>query len=415
MIGMNAFSISRLMIMVLSLLVIPESVVSAEEQKYLLTEKTWKELSEANKLMESDQASEALLKLNNLLSSVQDKAYDTAVIHQTAGYAYSMINDHPSAIKSFRNALVLNALPRDVAHDLEFNLAQLLIFTQQYQEGLNYFERWIKAESEPGLDAFILAGTAYYEAGQYHNAIPYAKNVITLKKSYDESWYQLLLTCYLKTSQYENAARLLEKMLEVQPENKTYWQQLLAIWQHADNDRKTLATMELMHLKGLLDPEGSLHLINMYRYLEMPYKAANLLQSLLANESLPKNSENLELLGNSWLQAKERERAAETLLMAAELTGDASLYVRVGQIYFDLEDYSQAMQYLQKGLAKGSMDQASQSQLLLGIAAFNQQRYEESQQYLQLAAQGSDTRDQAQWWLQRIADLKTDENKELQE
>lgn len=415
MIGMNAFSISRFMIMVLSLLVIPASVVSAEQQKYLLTEKTWKELSEVNKLMESGQASEALIKLNSLLPAVQDKAYDTAVIQQTAGYAYTSINDYPAAIKSFRNALNLNALPKDVAHDLEFNLAQLLIFTEQYQEGLNYFERWIKAESKPGLDAYILAGTAYYEAGQYQNAIPYAKNVITLQKSYDDSWHQLLLTCYLKTSQFENAARLLEKMLEVQPENITYWQQLLAIWQHADNDRKTLATMELMLLKGLLDPEGSLQLINMYLYLEMPYKAANLLQSLLANGSLPKNGENLELLGNSWLQAKERERAAETLLMAAEITGDASLYVRTGQIYFDLEDYSQAIQYLQKGLAKGSVDQAKQSQLLLGIAAFNQQRYEESQQYLQLAARGSDTRDQAQWWLQRIADLKTNQNKEIQE
>ena len=389
-------------------LLIAASHSLAEEKQYLLAEKSWKKLSEINKLLDAGQASNAITKLNALLPIVQDKAYDTAVTQQTMGYAYSTINDHPNAIQAFRSALNTGALPFDVIHDLEFNLAQLLIFTEQYQEGLKYLDRWINAEPTPSVDAYILAGTAYYESGQFNKAIPYAKNVINLKNAYDETWHQLLLSCYLKANQYKNAANLLEKMLHVNPDNKTYWQQLLATWQHTDNDKKILATMELMHTKGLLDNDDIKQLINMYRYLDMPYEAASLLKIQLDNEQIPKNASNWEWLGNCWLQAQEREKSVRTLTKAADLTGEGNLYYKIGQIYFDLEDYPKAISNLQIAISKGKLAQYSYAQLILGIALFHQKDYNQSQKSLEMALSSKSTKNQADWWVQRIKDLAPD-------
>lgn len=377
-----------------------------ENNQYLLSEKNWKSLSEINQLLDAGQANDAINKLIDLIPTVQNKAYDAAVTQQTLGHAYSAINDYPNAITAFRSALNSNALPYNVTHNLNFNLAQLLILTKNYQEGLSYFDRWIKSESNPGLDAYILAGTAHYESDQFNSTIPYAKNVITLKPSYDETWHLILLNCYLKSNQYQNAAKLLEKMLRIQPQNKTYWQQLLATWQHADNDQKTLATMELMHTKGLFTPEETKQLINMYLYLQMPHKAANLLQAQLETGQLPRTAANMELLGNCWLLAQERQKSADSFDWAAKKSGDSNLFYRVGQLYFDLEKYPQAIAHLQTAITKGKLTQPGYAQLLLGIASFHQKNYPQSLNALESALHNKSTKDQAEWWLQRIKDLK---------
>ncbi len=378
---------------------------AANKNPYLLTEDTWKALSRINKLLDTGQPEIAIEKLTKLLPQVQDKPYDESVVQQTLGYAWSTLGDHEAAIDAFRSALNLNALPPDVTHDLEFNLAQLLIFTGKYKEGIKYLEHWIESEQSPSLEAFILAATAYYEMRQYDKAIPYAKNVLTLKDKYDETWYQLLLACYLKTNQYQQAALLLEDMIQIQPDNPSYWQQLLAVWQHANNDKKTLATYELMLARGMLSNDDIKQLINMYLYLDLPYKAAKLLESKIADGEFPKESRNYELLGNAWLQAKELEKSAMAFVQAAKLSSDGNLYWRAGQIYFEMENYPQAILYLRKALAKGKLKHHAQAELLLGIALFHQKDYPHAQKAFEFALHNNSTRDQAEWWLQRIKDL----------
>ena len=148
----------------------------------------------------------------------------------------------------------------------------------------------------------------------------------------------------------------------------------------------------------------------MYRYLDMPYKAANLLQTQLDNGQIPKDAANWELLGDCWLQAQERENSARTLIKAANLSGDGNLYYKIGQIYFDLEDYPQTISNLQTALSKGNLTQHSYAQLLLGIALFHQKDYPKSQQNLEIALNSQSTKSQADWWIQRIKDL--DQNSE---
>ncbi len=397
----------------LSLCCADNTIAAENEKKYLLSEKNWNKLSEINKLLESDQSDKAINELNALSIEAQDVTYDSAVIQQTLGYAYISNNDYPNAIKAFQLALNSNVLPPNVIHDLQFNLAQLLIYANRYDEGLSYFQPWLGSEPNPSIDAYILAGTAYYESKQYKKAIPFAKNVIQLKGIFDETWHQILLSCYLQTNQYKNAASLLESMLTNQPDNKTYWLQLLATWQKINNDQKILATMELIHTKDLLDAEQIKQLINMYLYMDLPYKAADLLKTQLKTGSLPKNSANWELLGNCWLQAQEREKAVSALLEAVKLSDQADLYFRIGQIYFDLEDYSQATHQLQTALSKNQLEQKGYPQLLLGISQFHQKNYEQSQTALQFALQNKTTNAQALWWLQRIHDLKIDDNHEV--
>ncbi len=398
--------------LIMLLITLSPITLAAEDNAYLLTEKTWKALTDINALIDEGNAADAVPKLQSLLPDVQSNAYDLAVTQQTLGYAHNRLQNYNEAITAFSAALNTNALPFDVSHQVRFSLAQLLIYTEQYVPGLKQLERWLKNESSPGLDASLLAGSAYYETGQFDRAITHAKKVIQLKTAYDESWYQLLLSAYFKTSQYQNAANLLEKMIRIQPENKTYWQQLTGAWQNAGNDQKTLATLTLMHKRDLLNAEEIKQLINMYLYLDMPYKAGELLDQEIKRGRLQADNKTLEWMGDIWLQANERERASKTLSSIAASEGNADLYARVGQIYFDIQDYPNTIEHLQKAVQIGGLEQSSKSYLLLGIAAFNTANYKLAESALTQASVASSTRDQADWWLQRLSDHLDDQTAE---
>lgn len=378
---------------------------SAEEEKYLLQKENWEQLSEINKLLENGQNSQAISKLNAFIPTIKNIPYDTAVAQQTLGYAYQANKNYAKAISSFKKAINTKALPYNVNHELYFNLAQLLIHSQQYKEGLSYFERWIKNEKKPDLNAYLLAGTAYYQSKQFKKTIPYAKKIIQLKNKYDEDWHQVLVSCYITVGQYENAAKLLEKMINRQPENKHYWQQLLANWQHANNDHKTLATMELMYTRGLFNSEDIRQLVTMYLYLDLPYKGAKLIQTEMEKGTLAKALKNWELLGNSWLQAKERVKAAQVLSNAAQLSNHGKYDFQIGHIYFDMEDYAQAITHLETSLKKGNLKDPAKAYLLIGIAAFHEKNYTRSRTALETAMRNKNKRNLAEWWLERIEDL----------
>ena len=95
------------------MLVVCCSSLFAEEKKktYQLEANLHAELIGIHKQIDEGQNGEALKKLKKLISSKNLKAYDSAVIHQTMGFAKSNIGEFSEAAKHFIKALFLDALP----------------------------------------------------------------------------------------------------------------------------------------------------------------------------------------------------------------------------------------------------------------------------------------------------------------
>jgi tetratricopeptide (TPR) repeat protein len=380
-------------------------VLADEGSRQSLSETTHKALSSAQELSNKGKHAEAAAKVTAILPGL-DKPYELAMAYQMLGYIQSHQENYPKAIEAYRQALKPGVLPPEVTHDLTYQLAQLLIHTGANKEGLRYLEEWFRTEKSPPLHAVILAATAYYQSEQYQQAIPYARKVIASQNPPEESWYLVLVACHVELKQFKEAAEILEKLVRLHPNHKEYWVQLTGVYQRANQEHQALATMELAQARGLLSGDDLQRLAQMYLYLEMPYKAAVLLESKLASGALPRNLENQELLVDSWILSKETHKAAKLLKEMAPQAKDGGHYFRLGQILFDEGDWRGASHALETALNKGHLRQPGAAHLMLGIAAYHTGDREKSLRALGQARNDKNTQKQAEWWIRKVNEGK---------
>ena len=199
----------------ITILIVFYSSLFAEEKKknYKLESNVHAELIGIHEQIEEGQNVKALKKLKKLISSNNLKAYDSAVVYQTIGFAKSNIGEFEEAAENFIQALSIDALPKDVTHELNYSAAQLLIHIDKSKEGLEYLSKWFATETKTTGDAHILAATAYYNIKDYQQLITHAEKALVLSSKPQLSWYELLLAGYYEINEYQKSATLLETII----------------------------------------------------------------------------------------------------------------------------------------------------------------------------------------------------------
>jgi tetratricopeptide (TPR) repeat protein len=388
-----------------------------QENQYLLSKKTYDFVNEVRKSMEEEKYQIAIQKLNDYLEKDNISIYDRAIINQTLGYAYAGTENYKLSIEFFVKSISSNALPDKVSHELNYIIAQLFIQSEKYKKGLSYLEQWFGKETNPSAEKHLLAATAYYHINQFKKLIPHATSAIKKSDTPQQSWYELLLAGYYETGMYKDAALLLETMISKYPDIDNYWLQLAAIYQQNGQEKKGLALLSLAYEKNILKKNDLIQLAQTYLYLQLPLKAATILDTELKNGSIDPSKTNIELLANSWLLAHEPEQAAILLERYTSNFNDASLHYKLGHIYVELEDWNKAKNALESAVSENNLNSQPEIQantwLLLGISSYHQKNIIRSRQALNMALGFKETREQAAWWLEQIAEesLKESESK----
>ncbi len=380
-----------------------------ENSQYLLSSKAYEVITEARSLMEKKDYGQAETGLAGLLGTdITD--YDRAVAQQTLGYVYVELDRLDQAINAFIKSLEGNALPAEVSHNISFVLAQLLANKGQYKESLNYLNEWLAMEANPEPQAHLFAASVYYQLEDYRSMIPHAQQAIAKSSKPEQSWYEMLLAGYFQINDYSNAAALLEQMIVHYPDNTTYWKQLAGSYQLSKQYNKSLAVYEIALQKNILDEKEIIQFAQLYVVQEVPYKSGTLLSEMLAQNRIQRSDEHLQLLANSWLLAKEYERAAEVLTELAQRKQDPDLYYQIGQIHFEDEKWPEAIASLELAVKEGKGRHLAEAWLLLGIAAFHNKETEKSSKALQQAVNFKNTKSQAEWWLGKLNDRASTSN-----
>lgn len=377
-------------------------LVSAKEDAYLLDTSTHSALTEIHKDMEAGKNTEALKKLNKLALSDKIKNYDAAVVYQTMGFAENGLNNFKNAAKYFIKALSLNALPENVTHELQYSTAQLLIHIEKPKEGLAYLSKWFAKEPQPKADAHILAATAYYYTENYKQLIVHVEKALLINKKPPLNWYELLLAGYYETKNYKQAASVLENIIVQHPGKTNYWMQLAGIYQQLNEDKKALALYELAYTKELLSKDEIIQLIKSYRYLEMPFKAATLLEKEMAIGDIEPNKEMLTLLVDSWILAQENEKAKSVFQEIIKKFNDDTTRLRLGQLYLDSEEWEKAIELLDVKLKSNDKTLSSKINLLLGIAQYHSDNLSDATRAFTNSLSDKSTEEQAKWWLEHL-------------
>ena len=168
--------------------------------------------------------------------------------------------------------------------------------------------------------------------------------------------------------------------------------------------QSALRVQQLAYSQDLLTTDDELQrLARTYLFHQLPYPAARVLERGLADGRIEPEGDVLELLGNSWIAAREYGSSIEPLQRAADLAEDGRLYLRLGQVRVQREDWNEATSLIQKAIEKGGLLELGKAHMLLGISYFGDDHPESARRAFRRAREHESTRADATAWLEHIA------------
>jgi len=371
-----------------------------------LSEGTYRQLERIHDLIGKNKNAEALEKANALKERIRGD-YEKAVVMQTIAFIHIGQNNYKAAIASFEEALKLDALPQQPYEQMLYNVAQLYFQDGQTDKAIQRMEQYFaEAMTEPPADANILLASAYADRKRFKDALPQVDKALSKSKEPKESWLQLKLALHYELKQYPQCAEVLLKLVSLVPDKQDYWKQLASILFEIKRDKESLAVLALADRQGYLEKESEVrNLANIYLLLDIPFKAAEVLQAGLDKKILKSDEKTLSLMGDAWTMAREYDRAEKVLMQAANLSDSGEIYYRLGQIYVEDERWKDALSTLSKARAKG-IKKMGDATYLQGIAAFQSGNSNLAIDLLRKAQQYDESRSAAGQWLNHIAALE---------
>jgi tetratricopeptide (TPR) repeat protein len=135
----------------------------------------------------------------------------------------------------------------------------------------------------------------------------------------------------------------------------------------------------------------------------VPYFAGSVMQRGFEDELVDDKSKNYELAGSAWAQAREVEKSIPMMEKAAAKSDEGELYVRLGNVYLDGDQFSKAADSVQKGLEKGGVKRPDQARLVLGMSYFNLGEYDKARRAFRAAGKDKRSKTYSQQWIKYIA------------
>ncbi len=295
------------------------------------------------------------------------------------------------------------ALPIDDEASARFSIAQIYATMEEWQKVEEALGEWFHYVERPNGGAYFLLAISHYRREQYQEALAPALKALAVSEKPDERWLQLVAALHLQNEDFESAVPILERLV-TRFLKKQYWVQLSVIYSVRGNYQHSLRVQQLAYAQDLLTQDDELRrLARTYLFHQLPYSAAQVLERGLAEGRIEGNRKVLELLGNSWIAAREYEKSIAPLQRAADLAEDGRLYLRLGQVRVQREDWKEATALIQKAIKKGGLDDAGKAHLLLGISYYSDYHPESARTAFRRARRHESTRTDAQAWLEHIA------------
>jgi tetratricopeptide (TPR) repeat protein len=297
----------------------------------------------------------------------------------------------------------LNAQEIDSAR---YQSAQLYMHEEKWREAAAAFEEWFETALNPNSAAYYYLAAAYYQQEDFARALAPAKKAVELMDPAkpNESWLSMLSALYLNREEYREAIPVLRRLIEAAPDKKSYWIQLSAVYVQTEDYANGLAVMQLAYDAGLLTEDSELRrLADLLVFNDVPYRGGQILEAAIESKSVTLDEKLYEKLANCWIAAAELDRSVAPLARAAELSSTGDLFVRLGELHVQREDWAAAIAAAQRGLDKGQLNDSGSAQLMIGIAHYRQNELADAVPFLQRARQSEKHRPMAESYLQVIA------------
>ncbi|MBU3004135.1 tetratricopeptide repeat protein [Paraglaciecola arctica] len=398
---------------------IQANTVNAEQAKVerktkrvpTLRSKVYDQLSRAQGLADAGNQTEAFEVLDNVKSkSSSMNSYEQAMMYNFYGFIHYEAENYDQAIAAFENVVLQQPIPESFEQATLFSLAQLHMMRGNYDQTIAKIEQWesIQTRLYPNKEIpaknLVLKAQAMYQkqdyaaASQYINAAVEQIETNDLGFQVDEQWYVLQRAIYFELKQPEKVKDVLLKLVK-KFEAPKYWIQLAGMYGELEQEQKQLAVMEIAEQKSYVATGSDMfNLAQLYYYHQLPFKAAAVMQKAIDEGKLPENERNLTFLAQSLNSAKETEKAVPVMLAAAKMSETGELYAQLGQMYLNMDQWTDAIAMSQKALEKGGLRNEGMSHLVIGMAQFNMGEYNQALTQLAKAQEFDGSRGMAKQW-----------------
>ncbi len=368
-----------------------------------LSRSTHVELTEVQRLMETDANRQAARRLEALSKRVRSSPYERAVVQQYLGYALATLERFREASAAIEAAVAPAVLPPDVQHRLHYLLAQLYVQTGEPRRARRYLEKWLEEEKTPDPHAHALAAHVYHALGHRKAAVRHLEAAINGAEQPDESWFLLLAYLYMDAQRLRAAEALLREAVSIYPASASAWHYLVNVYLSLGREQEALSALMLAYREGLLEPSELLRSVYLYSGLGVPEKGARLLAQWRRDGRLETTAEHARLEARLWMMARERDKAIALLQRQASATDSESLLL-LGHLLLEQERWKEATQALQGAVRLGDLKEPERAQLLLGVAAFRAGDGKLAQAALGQVRDDEALAEKAAFWLRLLAE-----------
>ncbi len=366
---------------------------------------TYAKLIDVQELWSKDEYDEAFAVLEELANKTRDKEpLDYAVAEQYIAHTAILADRYELARPALEKALAQQGLPKEFAASLKLDYGQIVLGNEEYELARKMLEDWYAdtdAEKQPS-QLFALA-YANYMTEHLPRAEELLESALANSKTVNNTWYRVYYQVLFDQKKYDKAESVVYGLVSRDPANETYWQLLVNHYLHLEDERRALAAIAIARIQGLMNTTDDMKRIaTLYSVVEIPEKAARLLQGWVEEGSLKADAQTLRRIGDLWLLARDRDQAKVYLGKAAAAAPNGKTYELLASIEFEDEDWRSAYSNFMQALDAGGLDDKEYAYLLAGISAMRAGMDSQARAALEKAKASKTYRDQALAMLRKL-------------
>ncbi|MCH9696143.1 MAG: hypothetical protein K0U72_16625 [Gammaproteobacteria bacterium] len=366
--------------------------------------RTYLKMMDVQELWNENSYSEALQVLQEFEQKINREPYDHAVVLQYIAHTYVFMDQIEGARVALQKALQLPNIGVPLTAELKLVYGQIVLGDDRFDEAREALEYWYaNTEVEKPPNQIFTLAYANYMTANLERAEDLLAIAIGKAGNPKKSWHRLYYQVLFDRKKYSAAEQLLLGIIERDPYEHDNWRLLANHHMQLEDAQAALAAITIAYNEGLLDEADDLkRMIALYSVVEVPEKAARLLEKHLADESVETDADMLKRLADLWMLSRERPQAKAVLRRAAAAAPDGRTYEMLGNIFFEDEDWENAHESYLKAIDLGGLDEPERIYLLAGISAEHGGMKEAARDAFKEARKSDDLKKQADALLRRL-------------
>ena len=318
-----------------------------------------KKLEKVQEFTAEEQWPEAEKELKAALNRGCKVGFEHSEVNRFLGYVYYAQEQYGSAIKAY--LAFINEPDADAQKrvDTRYTVAQLMFVTEDYQSAALQLEKWMAEAVVVDRGGKVLLARIYYNLDRKTDALNLVEEVMQESTAAaqipKESWLNFQWVLYYEKERYADAVGVNRVLLAEYPKIK-YWKQLAAMFGSLEDNKRELLALDLTYQQNGLDKEKQfVALAYQFMAIDVPYRAAAILERAMKEGQVEKTEKNLEILGSAYQRAQEFKKASPVLEQAAKLASHGNAWSRLAGVYLNLNENEKALVAAINALSKGGL------------------------------------------------------------